>query len=559
MYAPLDGDGTQERTDEELVVRVQRGDVEARTRLVQRHAEPLFRYCLTLTDRREDAEDICQETLARAIQRVDGLQAGGAYRGWLFRIARNLATDSYRGARRTCPLPETECAPALVDDNDPQGRVEIGEERATVTRALARLAARHRQVLLLREVQGLSYAEIARRLEVSQSAVETLLFRARRRLREEYRRSAALPAVSLTGQLQAVLARLLPLSGLPLVKGAAITALVVGGTAIASPRMIPALRPAVSPATPRAAPPTKPAGLGVRQQPGSQAKPIDLASSRPAVRVTAIVAPARAPIAGPAAVLASRPLPAAWRPRRRAARTGIAVPAGQRNGTTGIPASRATPDAVSGVTSPPAVTSTAALTPTTAATTTVAGASEIGPTPTALVPSAHPARGLARAGRASRARPHSPRASRREAPRRDAISGARGWRRPSIAPAATAVSTNGARDTHHGPVTGTVAVVPRRSSRASDRGDTIGQRPAPGSRHPTPPPPATPMATGDTATGTTPVATVPAVVAPLGGATADTAAGGRHGRGNGPPAGGGSAASVTATPERPDKGPKGTP
>lgn len=67
MYAPLDGDGSQKLTDEELVGRVQRGDVEARTRLVRRHADPLFRYCLTLTDTREDAEDICQETLTRAV------------------------------------------------------------------------------------------------------------------------------------------------------------------------------------------------------------------------------------------------------------------------------------------------------------------------------------------------------------------------------------------------------------------------------------------------------------------------------------------------------------
>jgi RNA polymerase sigma factor (sigma-70 family) len=65
----------------------------------------------------------------------------------------------------------------------------VGEEHQTVAQALSRLAQRHKEVLLLREVEGLSYGDIGQRLNVSHSAVETLLFRARRRLREEYRQA----------------------------------------------------------------------------------------------------------------------------------------------------------------------------------------------------------------------------------------------------------------------------------------------------------------------------------------------------------------------------------
>ena len=71
-------------------------DSEALHALLQRHQEALYRFCCHLTGNANDAEDICQETLARAITRVDSLQAGAAFRGWLFTIARNCDSRAAR-------------------------------------------------------------------------------------------------------------------------------------------------------------------------------------------------------------------------------------------------------------------------------------------------------------------------------------------------------------------------------------------------------------------------------------------------------------------------------
>lgn len=238
MYARVEREELHERSDTDLVRLLKLGHDKALTHLLWRHSDALYRFCCHLTATREDAEDICQETLARAITRVETLQSAGAFRSWLFSIARNLAIDSYRSTRRVCPLPDEENAPVFLYDDNPQDRIEMGEEHATVGEALARLAQSHQRVLLLREVDGLSYAEIADEMEVSKSAVETLLFRARRRLKEEYSKGEAVPGLGVLGLLRGLSARLTPLTGLPLAKGALVTAVVLGGTAAATHRVL---------------------------------------------------------------------------------------------------------------------------------------------------------------------------------------------------------------------------------------------------------------------------------------------------------------------------------
>ena len=189
MYASVETERLEDLPDADLIRRFKGGDDEALEVLVRRYADDLYRFCCHLVPHRQDAEDICQESLTRAIDRVDSLERGAAFRGWLFRIARNLSIDVFRQRRRTCALLDEEVTPPPLRVEGPQESVVVGEEHQTVAQALSRLAQRHQRVLLLREVEGLSYADIGQRLNVSYSAVETLLFRARRRLREEYARS----------------------------------------------------------------------------------------------------------------------------------------------------------------------------------------------------------------------------------------------------------------------------------------------------------------------------------------------------------------------------------
>lgn len=242
MYARVETETLDEMTDAELIRRFKHGDDEALATLLTRHNDALYRFCCHLVPNRQDAEDICQESLTRAIDRVDTLKAGSAFRSWLFRIARNLSIDAFRQQRRVCPLPEEDVTPEELHTDGPHEVVEVGEERYIVAEALRRLTQNHQKVLLLREVEGLSYAEISRRLDLSQSAVETLLFRARRRLREEYGKTAvALPGLALVSGLPALAARLAaPLSGgMSLLGKVALTAAVIGGTAASVPHLFP--------------------------------------------------------------------------------------------------------------------------------------------------------------------------------------------------------------------------------------------------------------------------------------------------------------------------------
>jgi RNA polymerase sigma-70 factor (ECF subfamily) len=235
MYARIEvAEDRDEIGDADLLRYFRRGDQSALDVLMERHRDALFRFCYHLTGNREDAEDVCQETLARAMTRGTSLQSDSAFRSWLFSIARNLSIDTHRRKKRTVTMPDDEAMPIQLYTEEPQDRVEVEEEHQTVVEAMGKLAQSHQRVLVLREVEGMSYAAIAEQLDVSQSAVETLLFRARRRLKEEYHKSAA-PALALLAGIRELIFK----AGGPAVGGTlaklAASAAVVGGMALTVP------------------------------------------------------------------------------------------------------------------------------------------------------------------------------------------------------------------------------------------------------------------------------------------------------------------------------------
>jgi RNA polymerase sigma-70 factor (ECF subfamily) len=147
--------------------------------LYQRHAALVFRYCLHRLRRREDAEDAMQTTFLHAFRALGRGVVPATETAWLQRIAHNVCLTHWSTARRR----------SSEQARDPQALAELaGEERVAwhdligLEECLARLPERQRLALLLREWQGLSYLEIASELGISLSAVETLLFRARRSL-----------------------------------------------------------------------------------------------------------------------------------------------------------------------------------------------------------------------------------------------------------------------------------------------------------------------------------------------------------------------------------------
>ena len=186
-----------EVADDELVELVRRGDAQAFRALVDRHRSWLIARCRRhLGGDAHAAEDVAQECLV-ALQRTLARSDRPMHvRPWLSVVARNRCIDETR-KRRATPTP--------VIPESPVYDAEVGTEDPHLARAWSALTGRHRAVLELRELGGLSYDEIAVALAVTSGAVETLLFRARTALRREYARAGG--KVAAMGPMQEAVAR----------------------------------------------------------------------------------------------------------------------------------------------------------------------------------------------------------------------------------------------------------------------------------------------------------------------------------------------------------------
>jgi RNA polymerase sigma-70 factor (ECF subfamily) len=149
-------------------------------RLYKRHVGDVYRYALAVMRNPTDAEDVTQTTFLNAYRAyVEKGSRPEKPQNWLIAIAHNVCRQRFRQtARRPSEVSfEDDIADTIADDETPSGE--------DIRRALGHLAFNQRAALVMRELEGRSYAEIAEILEVSTSAVETLIFRARRALREQ--------------------------------------------------------------------------------------------------------------------------------------------------------------------------------------------------------------------------------------------------------------------------------------------------------------------------------------------------------------------------------------
>lgn len=153
-----------------------------------RHSDELRTFSARLTGDHAVAEDVVQETFARAWTHMDRLRAREEVGPWLYRVARNLCVDTYRARRR---LVWSDSLPSRLEEGDrpetadPLRHVEREEDRRLVRDALATLTDRHRDVLCLRDIEGIAYEELGRRHGLSREGARAVLARARRRLRDQ--------------------------------------------------------------------------------------------------------------------------------------------------------------------------------------------------------------------------------------------------------------------------------------------------------------------------------------------------------------------------------------
>ncbi len=167
-----------------LLAAIASGDRSAFETLVGRHVDAIHAYLFRLTGSRADAEDVAQETFLRVWQKAGSYQPGRVKpTTWLHTIAHRLAIDGFR-KKRDVPLPG-EAAPEQTDPQaDPARQHDAVEQQRLLDAALRALPERQRAAVLLCQVQGFSNAQAAEILGVQVRALESLLARGRRALRE---------------------------------------------------------------------------------------------------------------------------------------------------------------------------------------------------------------------------------------------------------------------------------------------------------------------------------------------------------------------------------------
>jgi RNA polymerase sigma-70 factor (ECF subfamily) len=183
---------TKETEDDRILVdRAREGDRDSFGSLVRRHQARAFNLAYQIVRNREDALDISQEAFARAFSSLSTFKGEATFTTWLHRIVVNLAIDCVRRKQRagiaayddTRVVPEERDADVPAQE-DPETALETKQVRALLARGMAQLPAAQRAVLVLREIEGMSYEEISRAVGCTLGTVMSRLFYARRRLQK---------------------------------------------------------------------------------------------------------------------------------------------------------------------------------------------------------------------------------------------------------------------------------------------------------------------------------------------------------------------------------------
>jgi RNA polymerase sigma-70 factor (ECF subfamily) len=175
--------------DGTLVERVRGGDVAAFEPLVEKYRQRVYRLAFNVLRDQEDARDVAQEAFIKAYKALPSFRGQSAFYTWLFRIVMNVAHDKarQRGAAGrafgTERVTEEEWERTMPDPGEePDAAAARAEQRARITRALEALPEHHRAIIMLSDLEGLSYREIADVLNIPMGTVMSRLHNARKRL-----------------------------------------------------------------------------------------------------------------------------------------------------------------------------------------------------------------------------------------------------------------------------------------------------------------------------------------------------------------------------------------
>jgi RNA polymerase sigma-70 factor, ECF subfamily len=183
--------------DETLVRRSQHGDPEAMTCLIVKYQDRVYNSILKICSNPDDAAELTQDTFVKVLESIGTFRGQSAFYTWLFRVALNLTLNHCRRRFKLSPISldtageingrEKEQLAAMLSDPEQDDPAQIAQQKELVRILLdliARLNEEHRIVLVLRDIEQMSYTQIAEVLELEPGTVKSRLSRARSALRE---------------------------------------------------------------------------------------------------------------------------------------------------------------------------------------------------------------------------------------------------------------------------------------------------------------------------------------------------------------------------------------
>lgn len=182
-------------TDLELVERVQSGDTEAFGVLVRRYQQRVYSHVCRMTGGGEDAADLTQEVFVKVYNSLNRFRGQASFQTWLFRVTANLCVDRHRRAARAPQVTRSLDAPLAGEDGEfeveapdweqnPEQVLLTAELQQQVRSAILQLSEKLRAVVVMHDLEGLSYEEIAAALGIPVGTVKSRLFNARAALHE---------------------------------------------------------------------------------------------------------------------------------------------------------------------------------------------------------------------------------------------------------------------------------------------------------------------------------------------------------------------------------------
>ena len=192
-----------------IVRKVLQGDVNAFEKLVTEYEKAVYAIAQRMTGNPEDAADMTQETFIKAYNSLGSFRGDSKFSVWLYRIATNVCLDFLRSRSRKPTV-----SLSMEDDDGEEMQLDIADESASpemllergltrdaVRRGLNALPPDYKQILLLREIQGLSYDEISDVLDLEVGTVKSRIFRARKRLCAFLMEDGNIPESSASGKM----------------------------------------------------------------------------------------------------------------------------------------------------------------------------------------------------------------------------------------------------------------------------------------------------------------------------------------------------------------------